>query len=402
MENASGKDYSQKNDVVISLIVHKEKLNEFEKICVKRLFFVFNNRDFVICCPESLNIDEYISIASSFGKAFAVLNFKDDFFSSIDKYNYLLKQEFFYKSFSDYKYTLICQSDCYVFYDNLDYFINLEHNYYGAPWPRVPHDIKFDNVGNGGFSLRKTQYFIDFCKNIPQEIIENSWNHPEDDFFCQYYPIEDIADVYTCMTFSLEYSPQDYIIRNDNRLPMACHAFDKQYNFWNIFIKSKSCAIYIGPFNDKLVTTSIITNDYIEKYKDLRDSILLAELLTQNGYNVTLFSPYYYCKLTLKNGTTITNYFYRDFAMISKTISFKKVFSFNRVDDFVIEYSTNEFYLISSNKFILSYNKKYENRINNIFICGEEPNIKFPESKIINCNSISNIPEYLEKIEFLL
>src|SRR5690606_20423643 len=114
-----------------------------------------------------------------------IFRFDNAFFSSIDGYNQLMLTPDFYKTFLDFEFILICQTDAYVFKNDLDFWLDKGFDYIGAPWldsknKFFNHQWRFafnqvkkifgskekrythiNKVGNGGFSLRNTNKFFE-------------------------------------------------------------------------------------------------------------------------------------------------------------------------------------------------------------------------------------------------
>jgi hypothetical protein len=83
--------------------------------------------------------------------------FPDRFFLSKHWYSRLLLTARFYRAFSRYEYLLIHQLDSLVFSDDLQSWCELGYDYIGGV--HTIGDLP-PQVGNGGFSLRKTSSFL--------------------------------------------------------------------------------------------------------------------------------------------------------------------------------------------------------------------------------------------------
>ena len=247
-------------------LLEKSELKLFEQIKT-----VFTNRETLIILPESLEKDWKQN------SEFKTVSFKDPFFKDKLSYSKLLCRKEFYESFSDFCYIQIIQTDCWVFEDKLDYFLNLGVDFIGAPWMIGGFEGKPQKqmwkVGNGGFSLRKTETFlnildlikdstegkqpvfkfpkkgsIDFFKN---KGYRNNLKHyikeapGEDIFWCIYVPtiFNDsefkIADLLTSANYSFEVLPEFLFEEvTHGRLPMGCHNWmNNNPDFWKNYIK---------------------------------------------------------------------------------------------------------------------------------------------------------------------
>lgn len=84
----------------------------------------------------------------------------DQWLHSVDSYNRMLLQAWFYHLFALWDYMLIFQLDAWIFRDNLDQWLARGYTYIGAPWIRaLGTDTPDTGVGNGGLSLRHVKSF---------------------------------------------------------------------------------------------------------------------------------------------------------------------------------------------------------------------------------------------------
>lgn len=265
--------------VAIVIPVYKESLAEAEKTAFAQCLQVLKERDIVLVAPKRLNLSSYINYAESCGKSLRVKFFGKDFFEGIAGYNRLMQSLSFYQSFSDYTYILVYQLDAYIFFDDLDIWIEQEYDYVAAPWfedyGSYEEGKHLWQVGNGGFSLRRVAFFIQqikkkrwlsyrrLCEYYSSDSYlnhlymlfraasgyKNNFNFWQkqagmnEDYFWSVFlqnigvsvriptPIQAIA-------FAFEKSPT-YLFRiNGNKLPMGCHAWMKyEYDsFWKNYI----------------------------------------------------------------------------------------------------------------------------------------------------------------------
>lgn len=73
-------------------------------------------------------------------------------------YNRLMLSEDLYSAFSNYEYILICQSDAYIFRDELKEWCEAGYDYVGAPWLRRPL-----------YDLPVMKQFMDLSHHISQK-----------------------------------------------------------------------------------------------------------------------------------------------------------------------------------------------------------------------------------------
>lgn len=267
-----------KNTSVCVLIpVYQQQLSAYEAISLEQGVKVLGNYPVILVKPSSLDVS-YIT------EKFPQLqteNFDDRYFKSTLTYNRLLLSEEFYARFTAHEYMLIYQLDAFVFRDELAYWCSLGYDYIGAPW-RIEIDfdsrlkeqiwklkkqiaIWFDlkeelygkygpkeiivkrSVGNGGFSLRKTQKLLSLLPENRKKIEEYlalASTHPaynEDMFWCielnRYFPKLRIPDWRTALKFAVEHMPEKAYQLNKG-LPFGCHAWDiYETEFWKKHIR---------------------------------------------------------------------------------------------------------------------------------------------------------------------
>ena len=233
---------------------------------------VLNQRKIYLIIPESLE---------KFWVGFVnieLITFSDSYFVNKFSYSKLLCKRIFYEAFTSFDFIQIAQTDCWVFEDKIDYFASLGFDYIGAPWMEGGFQgkpkQKMWKVGNGGFSLRKTESFLQVLneiKNGPKgkkvvftnrfkglfKFIKNSGFRNnlrhylkkapgEDIFWSIYVPevfnIEDfkIADNQTAASYSFEVNP-DFLFREVTQglLPMGCHNWmNNNPFFWKEYINN--------------------------------------------------------------------------------------------------------------------------------------------------------------------
>ena len=119
---------STKAVIVIPVYNKYQSLNTSELKLFEKIKTVFTNREVFITLPKSLEKNWKKN------SEFKTISFNDAYFKDKLSYSKLLCRKQFYESFSDYDYIQIIQTDCWVFEDKLDYFINLKFDYIGAPW----------------------------------------------------------------------------------------------------------------------------------------------------------------------------------------------------------------------------------------------------------------------------
>lgn len=269
--------------IIIPTYKQATELTHNEKLSLFQTSKVFNNYDLFLVTNSEVATSLYQPLTCN-GKKLQSIYFDRLFFEGLEGYNKLLMSLEFYKTFKKYRYLLICQLDVFVFYDNLNYFIQKKIDYIGAPWfDGYNNATKNSNIigaGNGGFSLRKISssitvlnilgLFKQSCSlNISQiisslthpvsflkvyknqylrkrknylSLLPDDFPHYEDIFWASYvpqaFPWFKVAEVNDAISFSFEVNPELLYEMNNKKLPMATHAWEKYgENFWQPFIE---------------------------------------------------------------------------------------------------------------------------------------------------------------------
>lgn len=179
------------------------------------------------------------------------ISFSDEFFTSVSAYSKLLLTSNFYKTFYDlgYEYSYIFQLDCYLFRDELPYWVKLGYDFIGSPIMATnsdwgPNCGLLNYVGNGGFSLRNNKTLCEALdtggryKDIYKKYGEELFNKrlPKNTDKCYI----DFEDIYICRLLSrfiklripsakvasrFSWDRNPWVVSNvyGVDLPMACH-----------------------------------------------------------------------------------------------------------------------------------------------------------------------------------
>src|SRR5690606_15688173 len=231
-----------KNDtekVVILIPIYRAFFDDFEKKSLKSVNQHLKSFPIIFIAPGSLDIDLLKEYEIQFN--YEICRFEDHFFKSINGYNQLLLSSHFYEAFLNYEYMLIFQTDAYVFKNELSLWISIGFDYIGAPWLDSEkilfnHKSRFifnkikrifglkqrlynhiNQVGNGGFSLRKTKLFYNISLKEKEQITyflsnkEKENYHIEDVFWSLYVPQKHSflkPDYKTALCFCVDRKPE--------------------------------------------------------------------------------------------------------------------------------------------------------------------------------------------------
>lgn len=273
--------------VKILIPVYKKELTLEEERSFKQCLYILNHYPIVVVTHQTLSIDSYIQIAKKLGVNIEIEYFDEEYFKSVTAYSRLLLSKIFYLRFQHTKYIFIYQLDGFVFRDELNEWCERGYDYIGAPWFKdyKSHEdgAMLCKVGNGGVSLRKVSAFLSvfekpfplsiypfYIKNIRKKgffrmciravkilflllftrkkikyYLENLTDERinEDCFWADGLSKTRLAfnvpDLVTAANFCFERSPSYLFRLIGNKIPFACHAYEKyEYeSFWKNYIK---------------------------------------------------------------------------------------------------------------------------------------------------------------------
>jgi len=280
---------------VVVIPIYKNVPARAECASIRQTFRVLGRHDIVFVTHRDCQLVEYERIVASEGGTLHTEFFDKGFFDSTAHYSDLCLSEEFYLRFKQYEYMLICQTDAWVFRDELDYWCSLGYDYIGAPL-YFPYNKKrftriFYGIGNGGFSLRRIEHclrivrtdqhriflkpgilakiywysflysedygktrlhrlwllplaivkMLGFRNSISQfrksgceeDAILSVWTHCAWGLSCH------VPDELEAARFSFEVHPEYLYNRTGGKLPFGCHAFEKwdYESFWEKHIK---------------------------------------------------------------------------------------------------------------------------------------------------------------------
>jgi len=270
---------------VVVMPVYRLPLLPDDELSLQYLNRNLEKHDKVLCVPESLNLN-----SSELLRGYECMRFPDYYFKSTHSYSRLLMSHSFYEAFRSWSHLLVYQLDCLVFNDELIEWCSKDYDYIGSPWVNKyfldnPSDGLW-RVGNGGFSLRNIQSFLEilntqvYSGSLYADGGPRPWraSTPESELgaYSQFLPLsfqpkvdrryistineecksyifnEDafwsfeapkvnahfkVMSPSDALAFAFEMSPAWCFIENGGKLPFGCHAWNK-YNraFWDSII----------------------------------------------------------------------------------------------------------------------------------------------------------------------
>ena len=254
--------------VKVVVPIYKERLGNRELRSFLNNAEVLARYPMVLLAPEGLDI----SAISKLAPQAEVMRVSRDWLGEkgIAGYNDMMMSKSFYQLFADCDYILICQTDAWIFRDELEQWCDGGYDYVGAPWPkrrrysmpvvsqylwlrrklfkrngRLLRQDYFNKVGNGGLSLRRIESFIAACDTYADRIdffkSHSGTIYNEDWFWALiptsfHYPTFDKA-----LGFSFDIRPKMCYELNNHKLPFGCHGWFKKHHieFWAPIIEGK-------------------------------------------------------------------------------------------------------------------------------------------------------------------
>lgn len=256
----------QKKKVKIAVPVYTETLSGRAEKSMRQMLHVLGHYPITLLAPEALDVTQLLK---EFGDL-EVTRVSDEWLGSngIMGYNRMMLSREFYEMFADYEYLLICQTDAWIFRDELEQWCDAGYDYVAAPWPkrkiydkplirhwlylrrlffksdkRIIRQQGFNKVGNGGLSLRRVDAFIKACDNH-SEVIEIFKQHRgtlyNEDWFWSIIPRElNYPTLEVALGFSFDVRPQMCYELSGGKLPFGCHGWYKKRHigFWRPIIE---------------------------------------------------------------------------------------------------------------------------------------------------------------------
>ncbi|AFC25963.1 DUF5672 family protein [Saprospira grandis] len=234
---------------IVCIPIYREQPTDNELLALRQAVRVLGKQPFSFIAAEGFDAAPYLAHAP---KA-TVEYFEPAYFASVKGYNRLMLRADFYRRFQAYDYLLIYQLDAFVFRDELAHWMAQDYDYIGAPWIEAPPspvdkrplfnlaNMMKGQVGNGGFSLRKIERFIQAAKQWGGLLRATGKN---EDFLwacvLPYFMKFKRPKEAEALRFAFELSPAKAYAQNGEQLPFGCHAWEKyEPEFWAPFIQAE-------------------------------------------------------------------------------------------------------------------------------------------------------------------
>lgn len=155
--------------VIVNIPVYKETLSKEEILSFRQCCKVLQSHPICLITYAGIDCSAYETIASKYNVILLRENYDSRFFKNVYGYNQLMLSKAFYQRFTQYEYMLIYQLDAYIFKDELLDWCNKGYDFIGAPLleDKFGWENRYiiPNSNNGGFSLRRIKYCIDFLSH---------------------------------------------------------------------------------------------------------------------------------------------------------------------------------------------------------------------------------------------
>ncbi len=255
----------KKHLVKVVVPLYREEFSEKERLSALHNLEVLRRYPTVFLLPEGCGVPQEIADEE-------VLYVTDEWLGTkhgIAGYNRMMMDRRFYDLFADCEYILICQTDAWIFRDELEQWCIKGYDYVAAPWAKRDFYFKFpvkqylalrrfltprhkmlrqdgfNRIGNGGLSLRKVDSFRAACDRYADRIAYFNTKRKHlynEDFFWACIPEEfTYPTLDEALGFSFDVRPEFLFRLANGRIPFGCHAWykPKMYPFWRPIIEKK-------------------------------------------------------------------------------------------------------------------------------------------------------------------
>ncbi|MBR5885367.1 MAG: hypothetical protein IKY93_01800 [Alistipes sp.] len=254
--------------VKVVVPIYKKRLGDRELRSFLNNAEVLARYPMVPLAPEGLDISATTQLAPQAEVMRVSKNWLGE--KGIAGYNDMMMSKSFYQLFEDCDYILICQTDAWIFRDELEQWCDGGYDYVGAPWPkrrrysmpvisqylwlrrklfrrngRLLRQDYFKRVGNGGLSLRKIESFIAVCDKYNERIEyfkQQKDSKYNEDWFWALIPTEFRYPTFEkALGFSFDSNPRTCYHLSKHKLPFGCHGWFKKRHieFWAPIIEGK-------------------------------------------------------------------------------------------------------------------------------------------------------------------
>lgn len=239
--------------VKVVVPLYKPELGDDERLSLSHNAEVLRRYPHVFLVPKGMPTDGILDGALPDGMEATVTEVGSEWLgreNGIAGYNRMCLSREFYDMFADCEYILICQTDAWVFRDELAEWCARGYDCIGGVWWRrgvwslpvirlfFPKNRKlYGRVGNGGFSLRRVESFRRACGELRDRAefyLKHTHHMYSEDIF---WAVEPKDFVYPPMKVATEFSFDNHPDRCERligtgNLPFGCHGWSKPARRW--------------------------------------------------------------------------------------------------------------------------------------------------------------------------
>jgi hypothetical protein len=370
-----------KESIYESVLIEFRIFPHIEFIIRNNILKLGSDWSYTIVCGN-LNFDFITTMCSSISESIKIIKLNYDIVTPFT-YSEILTSIDFWNLFKGEK-ILIHQEDSIIFKDNIKDFI--QWDYIGAPWSKK-NIINYNNIGNGGFSLRNKQCMIDIInKNSNSKLVV----HPENVYFTKSMidmKIGNIADYDTATLFSSE------IFFNPDSFGGQCFWLGNKK--WKKYLLENLNKIFIDNDIEKIFN-KIIQNNQVNSINNEKDYQL-------NIYENKEISNKQYEFIKIKDLLN-TEYEKKLINFITENLSADKktVFCIHQFElgDAIILNGLYRYLLTNYNYVVIAVRIEYYEQIKIMYL--DEKNILFyvlkQDDKMDYYNNINKLIPYTDKI----
>lgn len=263
----------EKKLVEVVIPIYRVPLPKLEMALLRNNIAKLKNYPIRILATEGLDVSTIIEEFPDIH--IGVYYISDEWLGSVNGihgYNMMMLSKGFYELFESCKYILICQTDVYIFKDELTYWCNQGYDYIGAPWFRkakyntllaksliiakrillefaywggygIMREDLLGRVGNGGLSLRRVSSCIealDQCELRLNKYVNCDFKLVNEDIFWTMEPENFSYPTYEkAFHFAIDTKPELCMkMLEPGQYPFGCHGLTRAefYDFWREII----------------------------------------------------------------------------------------------------------------------------------------------------------------------
>jgi hypothetical protein len=268
----------EKTNLCVIIPVHKPVPTADEVVSLRACKKQLNKYDCFLVYPEGMAVNAYTAIHDGL----KLMPVNAAWLSSVEHYNKMKLNLNFYQLFATYQHMLTYELDAYIFNPDIEATDALTFDFIGAPffegyWAATPHS-PFIPGCNSGFSIRNIQSCIQVLQGMkkyrfhwllyklflspvrPLRLWLNKITKEKYEVFItgrfafyfagfhlnedvvwaevvpQLFPSFKVADPMSALKFSFEYNLDKSLELNGGNLPLGCHAWYKNLDFWEKYI----------------------------------------------------------------------------------------------------------------------------------------------------------------------